>query len=264
MASFNAQTSQQFLCADSTRRPRRYHTSCHCDFCHEVATREVIQIAILLNRNLPADVIPAILDYAGMRRRIELPEMSNNPWSEKIKNHFFDDAYIIPRQILPGSIREIKFWIKTWSVNDLRSSNQNTSVPDKEHTWAEATIRYLGGKKDYERRSRISTPLETAPTVELLPTPNATAQQPLSDYESIRLVTYTNKDCWDTKESDLDVKESNVFWTVESKDRNVRTIMKELCGGSAIELRGFTKPLESSLYASSHSIEIEYAMVTKM
>jgi hypothetical protein len=248
MASPNSPTSQQSECENRDVCSPKYSSDCPCDYCQRAATQEIIHIAALLNRKLPPDIIPTIPEYANIHRRLILPEV--NPMR-------CNEGFIIPKQILPGSVRKIEVWTgggKLWDhqTPDEEDEDEDTDIPDEEQAWIEAVITDFDG-------DAIHKEAHSSVTQQQAPHTTTTLQPSSPKHRSKRLVTYTNNDVWLQAPNEFESS-----WTLESDDPDVRQIMKEIRGGSVIRIYGWQRPGLNFLYNTVTMITIEYAVVTKM
>lgn len=226
----------------------KYSTVCPCHTCQQAATQEIIHIACLLNRRLPADVIPTILGYAEIEQTSLINKVYNNKPHGRINTPYLQQGYMIPNHIPQGSISRVSFHTMSSKLQPTQILTQNVSTPDEEESWIEAVVIGLDREKG---RGQGGHSLK--------------AQQALSDtalqsstinYGSKRLVTYRNSDR-------LDREKFETHWRRESEDKDVRRILKELRGGFIIDIRVFTKLGPDELVVTT-AIVIEYAVVTKM
>lgn len=190
MAALKPAMNKCFPCQYTrTQFASKYHSTCPCECCQMAVTQEVIRIAALLHRKLPPDLIPAILEYAGLTRSVTLQKLKRNAISGSVNGGtntpFLDVGFVVPEQVSQGSIREIVIRISTHKEFKRWLITQDTTTPDEEKAWIEAVVRNpdgeTGQKQSGDNLSAQQTPNST--------TPNISPPK----YRSKRLLTYTNK-----------------------------------------------------------------------
>lgn len=160
---------------------------------------------------------------------------------------------VIPSYVLQGSIRSVQFNITNQGLKD--TSDPSLSTPGA--AWFEAGVSGLDGegRENKRRKKKKDTPI---PQRTLYAWP---AQ--LSEYKYGSKKICQNEEDVGCTLCYTDVTEHKIEWTANDNDQNIRKIMKELQGGSTVEVVAFAKlPWINSV--SDVNIEVKWAPVTKM
>lgn len=217
--------------------------------------QRIIQIAAILRRKLPGDIVPMILEHAERWhtfRQSEATTLFKADFVFESSGPILCGRLVIPSYVLQGSIRSVRFEITNQGLKD--TSDPSSSTPGA--AWFEAGVSGLDGEgrdKKKKKKKDIAVPKR----IQYVWPPQ------LLEYKYGSKKICQNEENVECTLCDTDVTEHKTEWTANDNDQNIRKIMKELQGGSTIEVVAFAKhPWINSV--SDVNIEVKWAPVTKM
>lgn len=211
--------------------------------------QRIIQIAAILRQILHADMVPMILDHAKYWHTFR---SSAETWKAEYVfeaiSPLLCGRLIIPPYVLQGSIRSVHFSITSHGHGKANNTQSSTS----EAAWFEAGVAGLDGegRNPKKRYFPILNCLYTWP-------------QYRSEYKYGSKKICQNEEDVECTSCHTGFTEHKVEWIADDSDRDVRKIMRELQGGSAIEVTAFAESPWINCVRDV-AIEVKWAPVTKM
>ena len=217
---------------------------------------DVTRIALLLCEKLPRDLVPLVLDSAQMWKVVD-ESLSLRP--DRIGEHQgpkLQAALILPPHLPQGAVRRIRFTIESqdqgWSSRLSDDSTYRGSW-----TWFEAGIRGLD-------------PSNADDQATLLAAVDCQHRNALDDehkrlcLQNVTRYKYGSRNIVTNVHPSEDFVKHIVEWDSYHEDDGVRRMIKELKGGSRIEVSAHARFPGWCNYVKSVAIEVECAIVRRM